>query len=366
MDEKTEVISKKCGEIFILLDDNCWLICDFCGENFFDLKVFRNHIKEHFPKSPKTIKRKRSIGYCNDIESFPTYINDIKEDNFIPDEKQYQETLMRIKREDSSERKPISSEMQDDLKSNIVGVLQCDAETQTNAEFLRLHENENTNGESLLTEEPDQCNQLNIRSELHERENTFSRCPNNIESLPGNSSDLNYNCSFCYQMFPSAYERKCHEDIHTGHHRPHKCHLCSKAFAQSGNLASHIRVVHRMERLHKCSVCEKRFCNKVQLDIHTREKHLPDTDPRRYFPCKQCDVICDTNRKLSYHKLHMHNTNSAKFACVYCQREFNSRQSIERHMPVHTGIQNFKCQHCSKRFSYAESKYRHQRKCLYK
>lgn len=57
---------------------------------------------------------------------------------------------------------------------------------------------------------------------------------------------------------------------------------------------------------YKCSICEKGFMSLSKLDIHTREQHLPDTDPRRYFPCQLCDLNCKTYRQLIRHRKSYH------------------------------------------------------------
>lgn len=178
-----------------------------------------------------------------------------------------------------------------------------------------------------------------------------------------------FQCSFCYKIFNKKRNHADHENTHTGKRpskRPHKCPfpLCPSTFGSSSALLWHKIAIHNQKKRHMCSVCEIQFVRKSYLDIHTREKHLPDTDSRRYFQCKLCDNKFDTSFKLSYHKLRVHNKNAPTFTCDYCQRIFNNRQVIVSHMHLHSGIKNFKCRYCKKDFGSKTVKTQHEQKCV--
>lgn len=174
-----------------------------------------------------------------------------------------------------------------------------------------------------------------------------------------------FKCSYCSKTFTRKQSLNCHENSHTGK-QPHKCDLCPKTFTGSSALWNHIQT-HTKDRQHKCSECEKFFLHKFQLDYHTREKHLPDTHPRRYFPCQLCTEKFKTNHLLHRHKGRMHSKNSTPtFTCDHCNREFKYRDKIVQHMNIHTRKKNYKCLHCNAKFAQMSGKWSHERFCLFK
>lgn len=103
-----------------------------------------------------------------------------------------------------------------------------------------------------------------------------------------------------------------------------------------------------------CSVCGKAFSSTGILNIHMREKHLPDTDPRRYFKCSRCDSKFDTEYHLRVHNLTHKNigTFSFTYICDYCQREYNNRKNFVNHMyAMHSNLRTiYSCSYCPKGF----------------
>lgn len=173
----------------------------------------------------------------------------------------------------------------------------------------------------------------------------------------------NHNCSFCSKMFVDKRNRSDHENTHTGK-RPHQCEICSKTFAAYAALKRHINT-HTGDRRHQCSVCKQQFSQKTLLDIHTREQHLPDSDPRRYFPCNQCDTKLKTYGQMIHHK-RKHRVNLPIFVCDYCQKQFTSKPSLIKHMAIHSGQMLFKCDLCFQTFERRNDKNKHVKICTNK
>lgn len=124
----------------------------------------------------------------------------------------------------------------------------------------------------------------------------------------------------------------------------HICDLCHKSFTASGSLSCHMRLHTRK----KCVACGNVFGNKSKLEVHIREKHLPDTDPRRYFSCDLCDEKFSTDYKMRHHKYRTHPEYSIMYTCEK------------------TGTTYFKCMYCAKTFERKGDKTRHEQNCTKK
>lgn len=159
-----------------------------------------------------------------------------------------------------------------------------------------------------------------------------------------------HQCSFCGKIFCSKRVRLDHENTHTGKN-PYECELCSKTFSSSMSLYRHINI-HNGNQRKMCSECGKICSSAAKLTTHTREKHLPDTDPRRFFCCTLCDGKFKTSHQLSDHKMAMHKTNNTPYTCDYCQREFKTRKYIVQHMEIQhsTAKITYPCSVCSREF----------------
>lgn len=372
------VVRRKCGEILIWSNDNFSLICDFCGGDFVAFEYFRHHIKEHFPKTQTNIKTEDAVSYGSDCDSNNLSENDVKE-NFadIADE------LLPV---------PERSDALKLLKKVIKTETYQKMEVQQNgtSELLSNSVNENKNSKSLLIDEHDPLKQENIVIEQNSfsfstkrlgnqnskslkakkqtvtngEEDSRRRKTNVISSSYASDEALNFKCSFCCKIFSRKYNLTMHEVIHTGK-RPHTCQICSQTFTHYTSLVNHTKAIHKKNR-QRCSACEKSFINKSELNVHTRECHLPDTDPRRYFPCKLCDDKFKTHNRLNHHKARAHKKHSAKFTCDYCQKEFTCRQYIVNHLHIHAGTKLFGCRYCNKKFAQASARYTHAQTCVHR
>ncbi|XP_054627907.1 zinc finger protein 394-like isoform X2 [Dunckerocampus dactyliophorus] len=72
-------------------------------------------------------------------------------------------------------------------------------------------------------------------------------------------------------------------------------------------------------------------------DSDDTTSHSPDTDDED----SKADMTCHTD--------HTH------FKCSQCDKTFNYRGSLKRHMKIHTGEKPFKCSFCDKRFTLKEN-----------
>lgn len=160
------------------------------------------------------------------------------------------------------------------------------------------------------------------------------------------NSKLYHQCKFCGKTFFQTKALLEHEDIHIGK-MPYECQQCLKPFSTAKALRVH-GITHKQLERQMCSDCGRTFNNTGTLNIHIRERHLPDSDPRRLFPCRYCDNKFKTNHQL-YSHLKTHKKNAETFTCDHCQREFKSKRLIFAHMDnVHSKMHA--CSVCSKAF----------------
>lgn len=338
MVDKIALVRIKCGQIFFLSDDKFAWACEFCDKDFYSLDDFRPHINEHFPKPLMNIKREDSISCGSDCEAFPFNICDDKRDSRV-DNEHCLKTPMNIKNEDcisyEYEYEYIPPEIPDDVMS-FEDIMKYEAASQTvdvkSSVDVKLADNQFK--EKTIKRKPSKRKQLEqIQSHGNAYKTTTetkaSRSNPEKSHITSKTRKLNYDCSFCKKQFGGKKELNDHENVHTGK-RPHQCQICSITFASSSNMNRHVKV-HKDDRRHQCKACKKRFVVRSKLDIHVREKHLPDTDPLRYFPCELCNAKFKSYAQLYIHR-RIHRENTAVFICYYCKAEFQRREFIVLHM----------------------------------
>lgn len=179
---------------------------------------------------------------------------------------------------------------------------------------------------------------------------------------PTKGIEIGFECNFCSKIFPSRVQRNDHENSHSGK-RPYQCLKCDQTFTTYSNLCTHVNL-HAAYRLFKCSICGKEFVSNATLNYHTREKHLPDTDPRRYFPCELCHYKLKSYGQLDRHR-QTHKENHEIFTCDYCRKQFTTKGILVQHMRIHSGIKPYKCNYCHALFRQASNKMQHERRCMY-
>lgn len=299
-------------------DENFALICEFCGNVFCTFEDFRSHVMEHFPQTtPNNVKRENSISVGSDYDPIDMHNNDFK----------------GILHREVADTGDIS-------------------EIQIKQEVFTI-----TN----VADRTDFAETFSLR-QANDTESSNSR-PNNTSDVASKAlagRKIDFKCSFCGKILKGCKERDDHENTHTGN-RPYVCAMCPRTFSLYTALLSHTRC-HKTDMRFKCSMCDEKFARKYSVDNHTREVHLPDTDPRRYFPCKACDAKFKSYSQLSWHRQTLHRTNSELFTCDYCQKQTTRKLYMVLHMKVHTDRKIFKCKYCDKKFSTNGGKWRHEKK----
>lgn len=249
----------KCGQVFILSNNSFALTCEFCGDDFNAFEAFRSHIKEHFPDSEDEI----CISSDSDCELVTPDIPEVQ-DVQLP-----------------------STLQNDDA---------CGSQT-TVAESLLIER------EWVPSSSDNELSDGSSESEQSVRNQRRRKRPKRTRIIPSSS---NGNCNISEADFEDGsqlgtMQPSYRPDIRTkvasnglvdesdSIKKRLKCRKCSNDFIDEKSLNKHFRLVHLKDLRHPCSICDKRFFYPYLRDNHIRENHLPDSDPRRYFECKQCD-----------------------------------------------------------------------------
>lgn len=126
---------------------------------------------------------------------------------------------------------------------------------------------------------------------------------------------------------------------------PFRCDVCSKVLASASTLKNHM-LCHSDVTPFLCSVCGKGF--KVK---GTYKEHLLQHNPNEMFKCDQCNKHCKNEKRLKEHKMRSHGK-VKPFLCGVCGKGLTQKDSLMKHMMIHTGEKPFECDLCGKFFRY--------------
>ncbi|XP_033338765.2 uncharacterized protein LOC117227541 isoform X1 [Megalopta genalis] len=154
-------------------------------------------------------------------------------------------------------------------------------------------------------------------------------------------------CGICFQWFSDHTTMLTHLQTHSENHtcKNFACHICKKSFKEKWQLLRHETSHKRNESCmtYTCSVCDKSFSDKSLYRVH-QKTHIVD----KTYHCLKCNKIffkevtllthhCTSgvSTKPSQKSLTSLGTGK-KYKCSKCNATFNSFQSKNSHMKVHT------------------------------
>ena len=126
---------------------------------------------------------------------------------------------------------------------------------------------------------------------------------------------------------------------------PH-CGYCDKSFTTKLSLRIHTSNLHVDNETFKCLTCEKEFNSKDKLNRH-KKNHKTS----REFNCHICDngFAYKWKRELDTHIKIIHE--NVRYKCDFCQGQFKSKSYLRLHKRnVHENRRTFKCDTCDLAF----------------
>ena len=104
-----------------------------------------------------------------------------------------------------------------------------------------------------------------------------------------------------------------------------------------------IRKASSVRGKHACSTCDKTYDHKASLT-----RHMQVHTGRYNFYCEQCKLGISDRRD---YKLHMDKHAGVQYKCEVCSKSFALIRSRDNHMSVHTGVYRFMCIVCTKGYN---------------
>ena len=147
-----------------------------------------------------------------------------------------------------------------------------------------------------------------------------------------------YDCPYCVEKFATAQALNNHLDTHVEitqrrHVQPYSCDVCRRTFTYRHNLLKH-------SLMHKAP---EKFADFYKEKM---EAHVASGKPS--YKCFHCSKVFIRKETLAKHmKIH---TGVKPFKCSTCSQSFTQNIHLKVHMRKHTGSRPFQCRECGKGF----------------
>ncbi|GFQ69652.1 zinc finger protein [Trichonephila clavata] len=129
----------------------------------------------------------------------------------------------------------------------------------------------------------------------------------------------------------------------------YQCEACPKYFYTKAELIRHNRV-HTGERPYGCDVCSKRFKTEVG-DEFNQDFILQIVTQSHTHIAFDFLQRSQSNTFSTSSNIVLRKETFQSYPCHVCNKLFNRKDNLERHLRVHTGEKPFKCEICSRSFT---------------
>ncbi|CAH1789367.1 unnamed protein product, partial [Owenia fusiformis] len=135
-----------------------------------------------------------------------------------------------------------------------------------------------------------------------------------------------WTCDECPKTFQTKSGLVRHRRKHTGAY-PYPCVECPKGFHSKVMLDDHKRIRHGARRS-LCPCCNKSVCS------YQGRKHHSNLHSDEIFECDHCDKKFNTRLYLQRHIL----THSVTHSCDICFKKYSTKAHLKDHMRTHNSV----------------------------
>lgn len=164
----------------------------------------------------------------------------------------------------------------------------------------------------------------------------------------------NFQCKICFEILSSTKYLDIHLRRHTGENR-FECEVCSKKFGAKHNLEAH-QTIHYRKNTYRCNICSKVLITEEGFKVHLQNHRVLKANPSnpRLFTCHLCPKGVDTYKSPSAYTKHMDKHNiatSVEIKCEICSIRFKRQEVYDKHLEVNRVDKPFYCKKCSEYFT---------------